>query len=310
MRQCEALVAVVEEGSVSEAARRLRLTPGAVSVAIDEVERTLGLQLVVRRRGRGAAVTPAGLAAAGRARALLGLRDGLVGLRDELAGELVGTLRIGCFATLSPWLLPPVAAHFARAHPSVDLVFTEAGTREVLDRLDRGDLDAAVMYARHMPAHHEVREIGRTRLHVVLAADHPLAGRASTSLAAVAEEPAILLDLEPSLSHVEELVRAAGHAPDVRWRSTNAETIRSLVARGLGYSVIMGRPAGDRSVDGLPLAYVPISDDLDPARIVIARAPGAVEDARVRAVGDYLAEYCRGRDALAAAPEHDRERAG
>lgn len=298
-RQLEALVAVVEEHSVSAGAHRLRLTPGAVSVALSELEKSLGVQLVRRRRGYGATVTPAGEVAYRQAVDLLAQAELLRGLREQLAGELVGELRLGCFRTLSPWMLPPVASFLADEHPAVQPRFVEADTVQLLADMDNGRIDAAIMYESHVPERMARDSFARTRLHVVLSATHPRAADEGIRLSDLSGESAILLDLEPTLSHVEEILRQAGHLPHIRLRSGNAETIRAMVARGLGYTVIMGRPAGDRSIDGLPLAYVPILDTLPTSEIVLVRSEREHLDPRVKAVAHHLADRFRDGDALA-----------
>jgi DNA-binding transcriptional LysR family regulator len=73
------------------------------------------------------------------------------------------------------------------------------------------------------------------------------------------------------------------------WRSTNVETIRSMVARSLGYTIIMGRPSGDRTCEDLPLAYRRIADDVPPNSVVITYPEGTIPTAKVRT----LIAFCR-----------------
>lgn len=211
-------------------------------------------------------------------------------LNRTVRGELVGPLRLGCFATLSPWLLPSIGQFFADNHPAVDLRFHEAFTAPLLNRLRSGELDAALMYSTHLPSSgFAAQPIAEVRLQVVLAPDHPLAAQEEVSLAALEGEPAILLGAEPSLSHVEEIVRAVADPPRIRWRMTNPETIRSMVARGLGYTIITGRPHGDRSIDGLPLAYRRISDAVPKTMVVLAYNDTLQPDECMRT----LLDFCR-----------------
>jgi Transcriptional regulator len=298
LRQLEAFVAVMELRSVSLAARRLRLTPGAVSLAISELEAAMAVQLIVRRRGKGAEPTPAGVAALDRARATLAEAQSLGDLGLSLAGELTGPLRIGCLATLSPWFVPPIIGHFVAHHAGVDVQFVESATGVLTERLRAGELDAALMYANHLASGIVGREIASARLQVVLPPDHRLAHRETVPLSELDGEPAILLGIEPSLSHVEDLVRRAGHAPLVRWRSTNPETIRAMVARGLGYTIIMGRPFGDRSIEGLPLVYRRIADPIPRNAVVVATPKGTRPHARLVALLDFCERHFAGDDLL------------
>ena len=298
LRQLEAFVAVMETRSVSLAARRLQLTAGAVSLAISELEDAMEVQLFVRRRGKGAEPTPAGAAALEGARTALSEARSLADLSRTLRGELAGELRIGCFATLSPWLLPPILDHFASEHPGVDVEFVEETTDVLTERLRAGQLDAALMYANHLAGGIVGNEIVSARLQVALAPGHRLAARDEVPLSELDGEPAILLDIEPSLSHVEEIVRRAGHVPWVRWRSRNPETIRAMVAYGLGYTIIMGRPYGDRSIEGLPLVYRRIADPIPANSVVLAVPKGMRPHARLTARLRFCERHFAGEDVL------------
>lgn len=289
LRQLEYFVAVVEEGSVTAAARRLHVSPGGVSLAVSELESSLGAQLMVRRRAKGISMTPAGRWAAEKARAMLETSSELADVARAVRGELTGALRIGCFTTLSPWLLPRIAAHFATAHPGVSLEIVEGSSDELQQRLADAELDAVLMYSWHLDSTVEPVEIAPVRLQVVLPAGHALAAQPAVKLQDLRDEPAILLNLQPARDLVERMLRRAGFEPNVRWRIANVETIRSMVARGLGYTLIMGRPHGDRSYEGLPLAYRRIADDVPPNAVTVAYPRGATPTAKVRA----LVEFCR-----------------
>src|SRR5699024_367127 len=83
--------------------------------------------------------------------------------------------------------------------------------------------------------------------------------------------------------------RNAGIRPNVRWRSQNVETIRSMVARGFGYTIIMGRPYGDRTYDGLEIVYRPIADRIDDNAVVVALPDNARPTSKVTT----LIGFCR-----------------
>ncbi|MFT4468632.1 LysR family transcriptional regulator [Arthrobacter sulfonylureivorans] len=289
LRQLQFFVAVVEEGSVTEAASRLRVSPGGVSVAMSQLEATLKVQLILRRRGKGAAVTPAGKWVYDQARKVLEGAEGITSVAAVVRGELAGPLRIGCFSTLSPWLFPRIAAHFAAEHPGIDVQLIEGASAELQARLKAGELDVALLYANHMAGGVTGTEIVPVRLQLALAPGHRLAAREEIWLRELENEEAILLGVQPSMGHVEDILRRAGLRPNVRWRSTNVETIRSMVARGLGYTIIMGRPYGDYTYDGLPLVYRRIADDIPENAVVVAYPEGTTPTAKVRT----LIAFCR-----------------
>lgn len=284
LRQLEHFVATVEEGSVSAAAARLHVSPGAVSLALSDLESVLRVRLMSRQRGKGITLTVGGRAVLEHARNVLATTDALVNAAGDVRGRLVGPLSVGCFTPLSSWLVPPLVAHFTVAHPAVELAVVEGSWDDLAGRLRAGLLDVALLYSAHTPSDFESMEVIPVTPRVLLSPDHPLAGHDHVALADLVDEPAILLHMPPSGDVTEAALAAVGFAPQVRFRSSNVETIRAMVARGLGYSITMGRPATRRVVDGLPLVYRPLVDDLPPNAVVAARTRGATRTVKVEAL--------------------------
>ncbi|MEW2397973.1 LysR substrate-binding domain-containing protein [Streptomyces sp. NPDC046862] len=274
---------------MTAAAQRLHVSPGGVSLALKELETSLKVQLTLRRRGKGVSVTPAGRWVYEHANALLARSADISAAARIVRGELTGPLRIGCFSTLSPWLFPRIAVHFAENHPGVEVHLVEDASAVLHDRMLRGELDVVLNYSNHLGPGIDSAEIAPVRLVLAVSPSHRLAAFDEVPLRELENETAILVALQPATSHVEDILRSAGFEPQVRWRSANVETIRSMVARGLGYTIIMGRPQGDRTYDGLPLAYRRIADDVPPNSVVIAYPDGTIPTAKV----STLIAFCR-----------------
>ncbi|HXD27513.1 MAG TPA: LysR family transcriptional regulator [Arthrobacter sp.] len=294
LRQLEILVAVVEEGTLAAAAQRLHMTAGTLSVALSSLEKTLGLQLLVRRRAKGAVLSRAGRELMETARRVVSSAGELEASAAAIRGELAGPLVIGCFDTLSPWLLPPVLEYFAEHHPAVDINVVEASSDELQRRMLHGDLDAAFMYQLHVDTDLERALVAAVRLQLVLPAGHRLSDRAEISFAELGDEPAVLLGLNPAPNLILSMTEAAGFVPNVRWQLRNVETIRSVVGRGLGYTVIMGRPSGDRTYDGHGLVYKRIADDLPENSVQLVYQSGALGNAKVRELHEFATTQLEG----------------
>ncbi|QEE61972.1 LysR family transcriptional regulator [Salinibacterium sp. dk2585] len=298
LRQLEFFVAVAETGSVSAAAKHTNASAGAVSLSLRELERAVKAQLLYRRPGYGTTVTPTGAAAYQHAKRLLANAESIEGLSQTDEGALIGELRIGCFPTLSPWMVPRVIEFFAQEHPAIDVQLTEDDSTYLQAHLLAGKLDAVIMYRNALAPGVEAELVAPARVQVVLAADHPLAAFDEVPLAALQPETAIALAQPAATHYLEDVLRVAGFMPNVRWRSSNTETIRSMVARGLGYALVMGRPVGDRTYDGLPLVYRRIQGDIPENPVVIARPRDAPVTPKFRA----LADFCRQKFSLEGTP--------
>ncbi|PXY23446.1 LysR family transcriptional regulator [Prauserella coralliicola] len=262
LRQLEYFVAVADAGSISSAAAALHVTPTAVASAMNELERILRTQLMVRRKAHGVALTPTGTALYQRATALLRAADEIELVTGARTGELVGPLVVGCYSTLAPTIVPPLVEWMSGQHPKVDLTVVTGSQVELPQQLLAGTLDLAIGYDIALPEGLASVRLYGAPAYVLLPPLHPLAARASVTLAELADEPMILLELPPADQHTLSLFARAGVTPTISVRTSDFELTRSLVARGFGYSILIQRPVPNASYEGLPLAVVEISPNV------------------------------------------------
>jgi LysR family nitrogen assimilation transcriptional regulator len=144
IRQIEQFVAVYEEGSFSQAARRENCTQPALSVQIRHLEDELGAPLFTRSR-RGVIPTVAGKRLYARALSILSaVADTRIAVR-ELSGDITGSLTIGTVPSVSRSALPAALSRFTEAHPNVELTLDEAYGGTLTERVAAGELDFAVV---------------------------------------------------------------------------------------------------------------------------------------------------------------------
>jgi DNA-binding transcriptional LysR family regulator len=290
LRQLEYFVAVASTGSMSAAAVQCHASQAGISTAIADLERRLGVQLLVRRRAKGAFLTEAGTRILERAQAGLAQADDLRASAKAEKGQLAGRLTIGCYATLSPFLIPPLVDGFTRLHPAVDLQFVDGSQEEIRHALLEGACELGFLYDTGAETGLTCTTVRAGRPYVILSAGHPLARRESVALAELADEPLIVYASPPMPNNADRWMHSAGVKPTVRYRTSNIEAMRSLVARGLGYSMLVQHWPTETSFEGLPLASVPISDPLEEVRVVIAHAASVTPTHRARAFAMYACE--------------------
>ncbi|MFD8098480.1 LysR family transcriptional regulator [Nocardia fluminea] len=242
LRQLELFCALPDHSTLGAAAAALHMSESGLSHAISELERTVGEQLCVRRKARGVQLTPAGQFFAVHAKALLADAEELVSRLAAERGELVGPLKLGCYTGFSTTVLPPILDGFATAHPKVVIGVHTGTDDEILPLLQSGQLDVAITYDFSLSDEFHQRRIYATEVLVVLPEHHPLAGSAAVDLAALAEEPFILLDTTPSAANTRRIFAEKGIVPQTKLVVPNLELVRVLVGRGLGYSLLMWRP--------------------------------------------------------------------
>lgn len=287
-RQLEYLVAVADAGSISAAAQLCHASQGGVSQALSDLEQRLGVQLLSRRKAKKVSLTDAGSRVLGDARRLLEAADELALTAHPSQNEISGTLSLGCYSTLAPFVIPPVLDDLAGRHPALEVQVVEGAADEILTALMQGCCEIACLYSNDVRGELATVPIRTTRPYIILAADHPLAAREEIRLADIADEPLIMFDV-PSARNAAQLLGSAGLTARIRHLSSNIEVVRSLVARGLGYSILVQRWPINVSYEGNPLVARPIADHAPAREVVLTWQSESRQTRRATA----LLEFCR-----------------
>ncbi|WP_018351800.1 LysR family transcriptional regulator [Longispora albida] len=237
VRHLESFVAVAQEQNITRAAARLHLTQQAVSGHIQQLERALRVCLLVRT-SRGVLLTPAGDELAAGGKTVLTDLAGLSGRVRHAARQQSGTLTLACCPYSTSLFAAEVADAMEAAVPGLTVELSSVRTqRDELDLLNAGTADVAFMWLPVSEAglHHAViRTDDRV---VALPAQHPLAGRASVSLADLAGEPVIRPDIFVSPEaerHWTADPRPGGEPATPGPAVAQIEECLFLVARGKG----------------------------------------------------------------------------
>ncbi len=184
-------------------------------------------------------------------------------------------LAISCLSSFAPLYLPALLARIRDEAPDLRVDVIEGDQAQVAHLVETGEVELGLLYDGQVPSLLECNALSRLEPHVVLSADSSFAQQERIALAELSDQPLILLDQPLSRDYVCGLFTNAGLDPDIAMRSPSFELVRSLVGNGLGYSILVTRPAVDSSYDGKKLAVRPISDATEPICISVARSGDA-----------------------------------
>lgn len=289
--QLRYFLAAATKRSMTEASVDLHVAQSAVSTAIAQLERGLGVQLFVRQRSRGLALTDAGEQLLLDARSLLAQVDEMT---DTVRGkhyDVRGTLRLACFVTLAPFVLPRLISRVRELHPNLRIEIIEADVDGTTDLLLSGSVEAAIAYDFGRAHDLTFDPLYTSAPHVILAHDHPLASRPQLELTDLAGEDLVLLDTPHSREYFLGMHEAAGVEPRIRYTSRSYETIRSLVGRGEGYSVLNHIPQSSTTYDGGEVVAVPLTGSrAEPLEVCFVRVTNVRATARARVIGTLARE--------------------
>lgn len=283
LRQMEYFLAVLDTGSMTKAAQKCHASQSATSMAIAQLEKLLGAPLFVRSRNTSLTPTSVALAFAEHARSCVESAEAARAAATETLLELSGALRIGCLHNLARLVLPPLAQQCVERYPHVDLQLLEDSAAQLQTDVRQGRVDLALVYSLQVDTDLPMTRLAEIHLHAMLPTDHPLAAEDTVSWKDLAAEPAILLDAPPTVERIQAQAHRLGLSLNIRWTLSSMESIRSLVARGLGYSLTNSPPSVGTTADGLEVVYKPLSDDLLPNYICALHAPGAQQLRKVQA---------------------------
>lgn len=283
--QIEALLAVAELRSVTRAAERLGLAQPTVSDRLHALEREMRTRLL-RRRGRGVELTPAGSAALGPLRRA---RAALAAGRDAARGAVTGVhgrIRLATTVTAGACFAAPAIAAFQAAHPDVEVRVRSVHTDDALGALIDDDADLAITSGPLLHARVERLHRARHPLALVASSAHPFARRRTVTAADLRKATLYLSAWGPAYRRFVSDLEGDGPTP-ARWTEASpVELVKGLVGANAGVAVVpevaVRRELDERrfvalEVEGAPLP--PWSIDLSRRR---GTPPGPSEPAFVR----------------------------
>ncbi len=258
LRQLKAFVAIAEEGYITRAAERLGMQQPPLTRMLQSLEAELGV-ILMERLPRGVRPTTAGLALLDEARGILAQAEGLADVVRRAARGERGRLAIGftSSAALHPFV-PSVLRLFRETFVGVSVMLEEAGTGELLDALVHEKLDAAFIRSPLSGTQSLQDEpILVEPMLLALPTDHPLAADPSSPLplAALATESFVLYRRRVGLGLYDAILvacREAGFSPQVVQEAPRMTATLSLVAAGLGVSIV---PASMQRLRGDGIVY-------------------------------------------------------
>lgn len=253
---------VVATGSITAGARRAHLALAAASSRIRGMEETLGIPLLQRFR-RGVRPTPAGIAVAHHARAVLDQLERMRGELDQYAHGLKGLVRLLSNTAALTEFLPDVLGAFLEGHPNVDVEVEERQSYEIVPAIAQGRADVGVVADAVDLGSLQSFPFRDDRLVVVAPHGHRVARRRSVAFAEIARDDFVGMGTAGAASalhaHVLQHAERAGRSLRFRVRLGTFDAVCRLVERGVGISVVP-ETAARRFEQTMKIHVVPLED--------------------------------------------------
>ncbi|MEH2509183.1 DNA-binding transcriptional LysR family regulator [Nitrobacteraceae bacterium AZCC 1564] len=191
-----------------------------------------------------------------------------------------GPLVLGVIPTIGPFLVPRVMPALREAFPKLKLYLHEEQTARLLEQLDAGEIDAAIIALPYALNSVEIAEIGLDPFWVVCPSDHRLARAGVVNLRDIAAEDVLLLKEGHCMrDHALAACSLEGARRNTAFQGTSLYTLVQMVANGLGVTLLPQMALDSGILRGLPLSVVPFEGEAPLRRICLVwrRAMGRKE---------------------------------
>jgi LysR family transcriptional regulator, hydrogen peroxide-inducible genes activator len=238
LRQLQYLVAVADTLNFRRAAERCHVAQPSLSAQLAELESAIGVRVFERDRRR-VLVTRAGRDLVAHARRVLADASDFREAARRVSDPLSASLRIGVIPTISPYLLPGVAPSIHCVFPRLAIQWVEEKTSVLMDALNQGALDAALVALEADIGKVEQSVVATDSFVLATPADHPLGSREWDVSADELHNVGVLLLDDGHCFREQALAYCSGAgAQELEFRATSLSTLVQMVASGRGLTLL------------------------------------------------------------------------
>jgi LysR family hydrogen peroxide-inducible transcriptional activator len=265
LRQLQYLTAVVDEKHFGHAAEKCFVTQSTLSAGIQDLEELLEVSLL-ERTNRKVLPTAIGEEIAGRALQILSLSEDLVDLAQSERNPLSGRIQVGIIPTISPFLLPKVLPTVRQQLPDLEIVLIEDQSERLLDKLEAGSIDVAVLAFPFNIRGLTHRIFAREPFWVAVPKQHRLAKKKVLKASELPTNELLLLAEGHCMrEHALSACQLPASAQRRSVQATSLYTLIEMVASGLGITLIPDMAINSDMVSHSDISLVPLENKDDQA---------------------------------------------
>ena len=271
LKQVRYFIATADTGQVSQAAIVLNVSQSAVTAAVKQLEDGLGVALF-DRLPTGMGLTAEGARFLQHARNIMAAVNAAEHAPLDQDTALSGTVRIGVSYTVAGYFLPRHYSRFARSYPRIRIELHELPREAIEKGLRDASLDLAVMLVSNLQDRKRLAHetLLRSRRRLWLPVEHPLLAADAITLEDVARQPYVMLTVDEASETAGRYWKPAGLRPEVIFRTTSVEAVRSMVADGLGVTILSDMVYRPWSLEGQRIELRSVIGDIPTMDVGIA----------------------------------------
>jgi DNA-binding transcriptional LysR family regulator len=288
-RQIRYFLATADAGKLSLAAANLNVSQSAITSAIKSLEGEPEARLF-ERHSNGVSLTYEGHQFLQHAQNIVAAVSEATRAPRRSGSDVTGEIRAGVTYTVAGYFLPPILARFQRVFPGVSFQMHEIPREQIERGIAGGSLDIGVILVSNLQNQEDLDSevLIRSRRRLWLCADHHLMARDAVSLAEVAEEPYVMLTVDEANHTAMRYWAPTPHRPRTIFETSSVEAVRSMVATGMGVTVLSDMVYRPWSLDGQRIEVRSVAGEVPTMDVGLAWRRGAQMSAATRAFYEYM----------------------
>lgn len=286
-RHLKYFVATAESGQVSRAATVLSISQSSVTGAIRDLEAELGTDLFVRS-AHGMEMTDAGREFLASARDILEKLDEAKKLTRQHS-SVTGVISLAATYTVIGYFLPYHLDRLAHLYPGLEIRLSELNRESVEEGLLSNRFDMAVVLTSNLTNPElETETLLRSTRRLWVPNNHPLQRKGKATFKEISEEDYIMLTVDEAPHTTMKYWSQANYQPNVKLRTSSVEAVRSMVANGLGVTILSDMVYRPWSLEGKRIGTVPTDRPIPSMDVGLAWRKGSEFSRPLGILYDYF----------------------
>ena len=295
LKQIRHFMAAAEAGQISRAAVEFNISQSALTASVQQLEALLGMALF-ERHPNGVVLTHAGARFLPYARTIVTACSDALRMTGEVPHDVQGRVSVAVTYTIAGYFLTPALMRFKRLFPQIEVELREAERARIEEDILNGSGEIGLLLTSNLANSDPLvsETLFRSTRRLWTPSDHPLLQRETIGLADIAEYPYIALTVDEALETAMRYWRGTAHRPKVLFRTASVEAVRTMVAAGLGVTVLSDMVYRPWSLEAQRIETRDLADAVPTMDVGLAWNRDAPMTPAAQALIDYLLVAVRG----------------
>ncbi len=204
--------------------------------------------------------------------------------------DVSGNIKLAVTYTVAGYFIPKILARFTRSFPNITVSMTETDRPDIEEGLITGSFDISVMLTSNIVNHEEIAHAAllQSRRRLWVNANHDFLKKQTVTLQEISEEPYIMLTVDEASNTAQRYWNKTPYKPNTIFRTSSVEAVRSMVANGMGVSVLSDMVYRPWSLEGRQVGVIDVSDNVPTMDVGLAWAAGKEQPEAVKSFMEFM----------------------